>query len=165
MAYFMLAGYTDDIETKYKSVMHAKREIPVSCCPSGIENILYASGEFGDDIAVEERARFNDLLERLDERAESYEIKRPQRKVRQKSKFSKKLKLGIHDGEWCRVDTEGKFWVGNRQYIIDEQEIQYQPIPTEYGDYYAMDRILAANGKFYDMNYDEVSVRVIGGTF
>ena len=156
VAYFLMSGNMDGIETNYKSVMHAKREIPASSCTSEIENMLYASGGYGEEIAVEERARFNDMLDRLDERAEGYEIKKVPR-PKQESRFSKRLKLGIHGGEWCRVDTDGKFWFDGHQYIIDEQEVQYQPLPTEYGDYYAMDRILAANGCFYDMNYDIVN--------
>jgi hypothetical protein len=161
VAYYMMSGNMDGIETNYKSIMHAKREIPASSCTSEIENLLFATGEFGDEIAVEERARFTDMLHRLDERAEAYEIKKPQ-KQRQESRFSKRTKLGIRNGEWCRVDTDGKFWFDGHQYIIDEQEIQYQPLPTEYGDYYAMDRILAANGCFYDMNYDIVNCLPIG---
>ena len=66
VAYYMMSGNMDGIETNYKSIMHAKREIPASSCTSEIENLLFATGEFGDEIAVEERARFNDMLHRLD---------------------------------------------------------------------------------------------------
>ena len=63
------------------------------------------------------------------------------------------------------VDTEGKFRVGDDFYMIDENEIQYQPIETEYGDLYDMDKVLVSGGKFYDMNFDEVRVYQIGGIF
>ena len=61
------------------------------------------------------------------------------------------------------MDTDGYFWVGNNRYVISGNAVQYQPVHTEYGDYYAMDRILASGGKFYDMNYDEVEVLQAGG--
>lgn len=159
LAYFLLIGYTDGIETYYKKIMHAKREIPASNCPSEIDNLLYASGSY-DSIREEEDSAFEYMLEQLDRKAAPYEFKKVEREKKQ-SRFAKKLKKGIHDGKWYRVDTEGKFWADNKHYIIEDQEVQYQPIQTEYGDYYAMDRILVANGQFYDMNYDEVKVQVI----
>ena len=165
LAYLLMIGFTNGIETKYKEVMHAKREIPASNCTSDIDNLLYATGEYVDAAREEELSVFASMLDELDERAALYEVRKdrkpPQKKV--KSRFSKRIKQGISGGEWCRVDTEGKFWFGNDQYIIDDQEVQYQPVSTEYGDYYAMDRILAANGNFYDMNYDKVKVQRIGG--
>ena len=162
LAYFILLGHTDGIETSYRRAMHAKREVPVSSCTSDIDNLLYASGVLTDNAHQDELAGFMNLLEKLDEQAMLYETKKVPRK-RIRSRFSKKLKKGITGGKWCRVDTEGKFWVGNNQYKIEDNEAQYQPVQTEYGDYYAMDKILAANGKFYDMNYDEVRVVPVGG--
>lgn len=141
--------------------MHAKREIPVSSCPSDIEILLY-SGKPQNGWTEEETETFRRMLDNLDMKAAPYEVNKPERK-KERSKFYKKMKRGIRGGEWVRVDTDGKFWVGNNQYIISDQEVQYQPISTEYGDYYAMDKVLAADGKFYDMNYDEIEVYAIGG--
>lgn len=151
-----MIGNTNNIETRYKEIMHAKREIPESNCPSEIDNLMYASGALSDNHSKEEWLSFNTMVERLDERAERLESKKKRKRV--KSLFSKKLKKKIRDGTWVRVDTDGKFWVGDSQYIIADNEVQYQPVATDYGDYYAMDKILVANGKFYDMNYDEVEV-------
>ena len=162
LAYYFLLGNTGGIETNYQSVMTAKREIPVSSCPSSIDNIFYGSTAYSGDAMQEENTVFRNMLEKLDEQASVYEVKKPQGK-RVKSKLHKILRLGIKNGEWIRVDTEGKFWIGDNQYIISDQEIQYQPVSTDYGDYYAMDKILYADGKFYDMNYDEVEVHAIGG--
>ena len=162
LAYYWMLGNMDGIETNYRGVMHAKREIPVTSCPTSVDNLFYASGGLKDIHAAEEDAAFRVMLDMLDERAAQYEQKKTAHK-RRKSLFSKKRKLGIHGGEWYRVDTEGKFWIGKNQYLIDDQEIQYQPVPTVYGDYYAMDKILYVDGKFYDMNYDEVKVYQCGG--
>ena len=161
LAYLLMLGNMDGIETNYRAVMNAKREIPESNCPSNIDNIFYASGSAGENQAIEENAAFKEMVDRLDERAAQYEQKKEPPQKKQKSLFAKKLKKKIHDGVWYRVDTEGKFRIGNDEYIIDDQEIQYQPVPTDYGDYFAMDKILYAGGQFYDMNYDEVRVLLI----
>lgn len=157
LAYFLLLGHTEGIETAYKRVIHAKREIPVSSCPGEIGNLLYATGASADMYNVEERAAFNEMLDTLDAKAAPYEIKRAALK-RTPSKFIKKLKSGIRGGTWYRVDTDGRFTVDGDCFVIGDQEVQYQPVATEYGDYYAMDRILYSGGRFYDMNYDEVVV-------
>ena len=162
LAYYMLLGHTEGIETDYRRVMHAKREIPVSSCPSNIENLMYASGGGSDIIDRDEVERFNLMLERLDSRAQKYDTPRKP-KVKIESGQHKRRRLGIQGGEWCRVDTENKFWFGNEQYVICDNEAQYAPVSTEYGDYYAMDKILASGGKFYDMNYNEVQVMKCGG--
>ena len=164
LAYILMLGNTNGIETNYKRVMHTKREVPVSSCPSAIDNLFYGSGSIGASYEAEEISAFKDMLDRLDAKASAYEAKKVSRK-KEPSKFHKKLKMGIAGGTWYRVDTEGKFWVGNDHYLIDDQAVQYQAIQTEYGDYYAMDKILFADGKFYDMNYDEVTVYHIGGIF
>ena len=161
LAYFFMIGNMQGIETDYKRVMHTKREIPVSNCPSFIENMLYSTGGATDSIDQEERASFMVMTEWLDERAEKYEAQKPQRK-RQESKFQKRKRLGIRDGVWCRVDTDGLFEYNGRKYEIDKDEIQYQPVETEIGLLYDMDRILVSGTdtvEFYDMNYDKVKVR------
>ena len=147
----------EGIETEYKKLMHAKREIPESSCPKIIENLLYASGSTSDGVAVEEQAAFRAMIEKLDDRAKLYSAK-SERASKRESLFHKRNRLGIHGGEWCRVDTDGVFEYAGRMYKIEENEIQYQPIETDYGDLYDMDRILAFDGKFFDMNYDEVRV-------
>ena len=144
-------------ETHEKRVMHAKREIPVSSCPSEIDNILYGSGSTGGSYEEEEAAAFRDMLDRLDAKASAYEAKKVSRK-KEPSKFHKKLKMGIAGGTWYRVDTEGRFRIGEACYVIADNAAQYQPVNTEYGDYYAMDKVLYSGGKFYDMNYDDVEV-------
>ena len=158
IAYFMLYGHMDGIETNYRRIMHAKREIPMSSCPAYVENVAYGTSISSSDlINDDEEFRFQLVLEKLDKDAEKY-IPEIKKKKRTKSKFRKKTKLGISGGEWYSVDTDGKFVFDGQQYIIDDQAAQYAPVETEYGAYYAMDKILASGGKFYDMNYDEVKV-------
>ena len=161
LAYLFMIGETQGIETDYKKVMHAKREIPASNCPSFVENMFYASGGITSQSDQEECAVFEAMTERLDAQAEKYETQKPQRK-RQESKFQKHERLGIRGGEWCRVDTEGVFEFNGRKYEIDKGATQYQPVETDVGLLYDMDRILASGTDtvdFYDMNYDKVKVR------
>ena len=159
LAYYFLMGEMSGIETDYKKVMHAKREIPASSCPSFIENMLYSTGAATSQADKEERISFKVMTDELDTRAEKYEAQKVTRK-RQESLFQKHNRLGIHGGEWCRVDTDGVFEHNGRKYEIDEGETQYQPIETDIGLLYDMDRILVTDtGEFYDMKYDLVKVK------
>lgn len=161
LGYYILLGNTKGIETEYRRVMHAKREIPVSSCPSWIENAVYSTGGGTDAIDQDEQEHFKIMLERLDLKANQY-ISKGKRFEKKESGQQKRTRLGIHGGEWLTVNTDNVFRFGDEVYVIDDQEVQYAPISTEYGDYYAMDRVLASSGKFYDMNYDEVKVQKIG---
>ena len=159
-----MIGNMRGIETDYKKVMHAKREIPMSNCPSFVENMLYASGSATDMIDREERESFVVMTERLDENAVKYESPKTKKKWPE-SKFHKRRRLGISGGEWCRVDVDGVFVFGGHIYKIDPSVPQYQPIETDEGLLYDMDRILAGTnytGEFFDMNYDSVPVQQIG---
>lgn len=160
IGYFLLAGFRDGIETDYKRIMHAKREIPESSCPSFVHNLMYGSGTVSAGLMREEMDQFRAMTDVLDAAAEKYDAPR---QPKQESMFQKRNRLGIHGGTWCRVDTAGQFRIGDEVYKISDQAIPYQPIQTEYGEYYPMDRILACDGKFYDMNLDEVEVYPVGG--
>lgn len=155
-----MAGNRSGIETDYRRIMHAKREVPESSCPSFVRNLMYGTGSVSPGVAKEEMMQFSVITEALDAAAERYETRKP---ANTETKLQKKIRLGISGGEWRRVDTDGYFTVGNKTYRVSDQVVQYQPIETEYGDYYPMDRILASGGKFYDMNLDEVEVFQAGG--
>lgn len=162
LAYFYLLGHTNGIETEYKKAIHDKMEIPVSSCPTFVDNLMYASGTTTTATEQEERSSFKILVERLDEKASMYEQPKVV-KNKHESKYQKMCRLGIKGGEWYTVDTDGCFWIGKNKYRISPSAEQYQPKKTEYGDLYDMDRILASGGKFYDMNVDEVEVFQFGG--
>ncbi len=160
IAYCLLIGNTKGIETDYKKVMHARREVPISNCPAFVENMVYATGGTTDAIDREECAGFKVMVDELDAKADKYE-KQKVRKAPTESMYHKRNRIGIHGGEWCRVDTDGVFEHNGIRYRIDPDEVQYQPVETEFGDLYDMDRILATDdtpNKFYDMLYNEVKV-------
>lgn len=160
LAYCWMIGNTQGIETDYKRVMHQKREIPASSCPSFIDNMLYASGGATEAIDREECESFLSALQELDEQAKKYASPRENR-VKRESLYHKHNRLGIRGGEWCRVDTDGVFECRGRRYRIPPDQYQYQPVNTEYGELYDMDRILVVDDphhRFYDMEYNEVKV-------
>lgn len=154
-AYFLMVGQTDGIETDYKKIMRDKREIPASSCPSFVENVLYASGCLSGDSVKEEQTQFDTMADALDAKAEKYE-KPKQQKERIESKFHKKTRVGIRGGTWCRVDTDNNFVYNNEYYHIDENVSAYAPVETEFGLLYDMDRVLVSDGRFFDMNFDEI---------
>ena len=160
LAYCLLFGNTKGIETEYKKVMHAKREIPVSNCPSFVENMLYASGSATAQIDRDEHDAFRVMTDELDWKAERYEMQKPKRE-RIESRFHKHNRLGIHGGEWCRVDTDGVFEYNGFKFMIDPFAVQFQPVETAFGELYDMDKILVVGEPpaFYDMDYNEVKVR------
>ena len=160
LAYFYMVGCTSGIETDYKQVMHAKREIPASNCPSFVENIFYSSGGTTDAIDEDERSSFQVMTDVLDEKARKYESPKQQRKWPE-SRFHKRMRLGIHDGEWCRVDTNGEFEHNGCRFKVDVSAEQYKPVETDLGMLYDMDRILVADDGFYDMNYDNVIAHIV----
>ncbi len=163
VAYCLLIGNTSGIETDYKKVMHARREIPVSNCPAFVENMLYATGGTTNAIDQEECAGFRVMVDELDASAEKYEKQKVRREPAE-SRYHKHNRLNIHGGEWCFVDTDGVFEYRGDRYRIDPYAVQYQPIATEFGDLYDMDRILVTGDppyKFYDMAYNEVTVKKI----
>ena len=155
LAYYLLLGTTDGIETDYRRIMHAKREIPASSCPESIDNLFYASGGAGDHGDEDDLLHFQVMLDKLDERAKPYEAPKVKKNFPE-SLQHKRNRLGIHGGEWCRVDTEGRFRANGTQYVVGDQEVQYAPEATDYGNYYMMDKVLVCDGKFYDMNLDEI---------
>ena len=160
LAYCLLIGNTKNIETDYKKIMHAKREIPVSSCPSYVENAMYAAGGTTEYVDSEERAGFDIMIRELDDKAEKYELAKT-RHEHVESKFHKRNRLKINGGEWCRVDTDGVFSYRDHKFQIDASAVQYQPVDTEFGQLYDMDRILAVGEppEFYDMDYNIVKVR------
>lgn len=163
VAYCLLLGYTDGIETEYKKAMHSRREIPASNCPTFIENMIYATGGTTDAIDRDECVGFQVMLDELDERTERH-VAPNIKKEHAESRFHKRNRLGIRGGEWCNVDTDGVFEYRGRKYRIDPDEEQYQPKATEFGDQYDMDRILVVDvsaNRFYDMAFNEVRVNEI----
>ena len=162
IAYFLLLGQTDGIVTGYKDLMNGKREIPVSSCPSYVENMLYASGASADEVSDEENRTFKMMCDELDERAAK--ITQPKKKkparTRQYQKYWS-IRYANHGAEikFANVDTDGYFVVNNKRYRVTSEA--YAPKQTKYGELYDMDRIISCGERFYDMSLNPTTVEEV----
>ena len=167
MGYFLILGDTEGIETDYKKVMRGSREIPMSSCPSYIEDAVYCSG--GTIKKSEDVNGFQQVLENVDAKAEKLNgyYKTPPRKTQKakhertrSDKFMAAAKaLGLHRNAFthARVDTDGAFTYDGQDFKVCAP--QYQAQRTSEGeDFYIMDRIICVDGiHFYDMSMNDVS--------
>ena len=167
LGYFLILGDTEGIETDYKKVVRGSREIPMSSCPSSIEDAVYCSGSTIKK--SEDAIGFQGVLDAVDAKAEKVSgyYKKPlrqtqkQKRVRTRSeKFLEAMKTtGAHRNDFTHasVDTDGAFTFHGRDYLVSAP--QYRPQRTTDGeDFYEMDRIVCVDGiHFYDMSMNEIS--------
>ena len=167
LGYFLFLGAMEGIETDYKKVVRGSRELPMSSCPSYIENTMYG---IGSTIKKQEDAdAFTRVLDTVDAKADklaSYYKRTAPQKVKAKvsetryDRFQKILReLGVSKAAFshARVDTEGRFTYSGHSYCVTAR--QYSPELTSAGEeYFAMDRIVCVDGiHFYDMEMRDVS--------
>lgn len=169
LAYFLMLGNTGGIVTDYKRVADGKREIPISSCPSYVEDLVYGTGSTLLLVNDDEDAAFQTTLERLDEKAKKYCPKVSRNKTVKKTydtKYDKikMIKSLIGDAEFFypTVDTCNEFALLGRIYRIDECVSEYGGKPIGDDDIlYDMDKVICAvcpDGKIYyfDMNMNEI---------
>lgn len=168
LGYFLMMGSTDGIVTDYKQMMNGKREIPVSSCPSFIEDAVY-SGVHGSSSEIVRKAEnecFRGMMEKADDKAAKRYKRLPSRKVRRKTRFDRSEKLrrdmGIKELVPAVVDTENTFRHNGCTYRIDgEKWKKYDPKETKSGMLYDMDKVycaVRADGKnlFFDGELEQI---------
>lgn len=151
--------------TDYKEMANGKREIPMSSCPSYIEDQLYSSASVpGTDQRRDENEVFHEMMRDIDER--TAKIKKPAPKRRKalptvydkiqliRERFGRDIKF-VH----VPVDTEGVFLYGGETWRVNEP--QYQATSSKDGEQvYGMDTVICASGLlglyFFDMNYEQI---------
>lgn len=170
LGYFLIMG-ADDIVTDYKQLMNGKREIPVSSCPSFIEDRVYGNVHVNsNDLAQKtESETFEQIMENADYKAgKRY---KPQsvkpRKKRAITQFEKVRRIckeyGVSELLSAVVDTANEFTVKDGRYRINTEACpQYLPKETKSGILYDMDRIYYAvdeNGQmlFFDGELEKIS--------
>ena len=167
LVYFLILGDTEGIETDYKKVVRGSRELPMSSCPSYIEDSVYGAGI--TTTRAEDDNRFEATVESVDaklDKLSSYYKKPPAKKpkahkgqTRCQRFLSAMGRLNVDRSAFTHVvvDTDGVFTYGGDTYVVRAQ--QYQAIATEDGeDCFVMDRIVCVDGvHFYDMSMNEVS--------
>lgn len=170
LAYFLMLGNTGGIVTDYKRVADGKREIPISSCPSYVEDLVYGTGSTLLPANDDEDAVFQATLERLDEKAKRY---CPSRKSKVKknahtnTRYDKIRRIKSLIGEnaeffYPTVNTLNEFTLNGEVYRIDDRVSSYSGKPVGKDDIiYDMDKIICAvcpDGKVYyfDMNMDVI---------
>ena len=161
MAYFLMMGGTKDIVTDYKDIMNGKREIPISSCPSSIEDLVYSSNASGVAQDVDENSRFQLMVDRLDERGPK--LKKKKIKTKKKTRFDKinelKERYGPCGFSFATVLTDNTFSFGGNRYQINSD--QYNAKQTDVGELYDMDKIICVTTEegqtmFFDMDIEKV---------
>lgn len=171
-AWFLLRGDSEDTVTPYKESMNGKREIPISSCPISMQDLFYGNGQTirGDD--GNEYNSFQEMLERLDEKAKPHEPKKKpaRKKTYPPTRFQRieqiKREVGPCEFIHCRVDTENAFELLGKRYQIDASVEAYRPRQTKEGLLYDMDQVIAIVGggeiiRFYDQGLTEIPLDAI----
>ena len=157
LADFLLRGNADDIVTDYKRKANRSREVPMSSCPSYMQNIVDSSViATGDAQATEETRLFRGMMEEIMPPPEEKKT----RKQRKPDRFDRVRSVGAKSFERCIVNTDGDFQFNGETYHVTDS--RYDGVPSRLGDFYAMDRIIVATMpdgslKFFDMNFHKVS--------
>lgn len=151
LGYFLIMGGTDDIVTDYKQLMNGKREIPVSSCPSFIEDTVYGGIHVNsNDLSKKAEGEcFRGIMEKADYKVSKRYKTMPSRKPKRKTRFDRSEKLrregGVKELIPAVVDTENVFHLGGATYCIDGEKCEkYSPKETKSGVLYDMDRVYCA---------------------
>ena len=145
--------------TDYKEIMNGKREIPISSCPSQIEDMVYGTGVALHPHSEDEEAAFKRMA------AEPVIKKRSKTHMTSEKelKFKQIRKDCGHDVSltYCTVDTDNCFTFAGVTYAIDESVEAYAPKHTPLGLLYDMDKIVCAKSRdgkvrFYTQKYDPI---------
>ncbi len=168
LGYFLIMGSADDIVTDYKQIMNGKREIPVSSCPSFVEDTVYSGVHVNrnDMLMKAEDDCFRGMMEYADNKAEKRYGVKPRKKKTSRTKLDRSMSIrrdnGVKELISAVVDTENAFsFLGNRYRIIPEQYDKYSPKKTKAGELYDMDTVycaVAASGavQFYDAELERI---------
>lgn len=177
LGYFLIMG-ADDIVTDYKQLMNGKREIPVSSCPSFIEDRVYGNIHVNSNELAQktESVTFEQMMENADYKAgKRYKAQTVKpRKKRTVTRFEKAREIckeyGVSELSSAVVDTDNEFVVQGKKYRIDTEACpQYLPKETKSDILYDMDRIYYAkdrNGQilFFDGELEKISSSAVTET-
>lgn len=169
LAYYLLLGNTDGIVTDYKDMMNGKREIPVSSCPTSIENLVYSSSSMGrSDGGNDELNEFLANLDDLPKPKRTYKKKetRYDRVENAKKEYGDSADLGplFHRSI---VDTENHFVFHDHTYVIDTRLAPQYDCNDEGA--YGMDSIWIAYScgddvnhlGFYDQDFQKINSEAV----
>lgn len=159
LAYFLMLGNTGGIVTDYKRIADGKREIPISSCPSYVDDLLYGTGMTLASQNEHEES-FRSALDNKDD------FVTKTRKSKQKSSNTRYEKIrriesfiGKSEYFYPIVNTDNEFVFQGKRYRIDNRVAGYNGKNVGSDTLYDMDKIVCAispDGKryFFDMNMD-----------
>ena len=145
--------------TNYKEMMNGKREIPISSCPSHIEDLVYGTGPVLHSPGEETTVAFEQSTEQVPsvkkgKKAVESEKARNLKDLKRKCGFDAAI-------SYCTVDTENCFNYRGNKYRIADNVSAYAPKETPLGKLYDMDKIVCAKTKdgvlfFFTADYDQI---------
>lgn len=145
--------------TNYKEMMNGKREIPISSCPSYVEDLVYGTGPILHSSSEEENT--------IPEIIPSNDVPAKKGKKTVLSERTEKLNAIRKDCgydahfSYVTVYTDNTFVYDGAKYQISDSVEDYAPKVTTLGTLYDMDKIVCVKCKdgrvhFYTAKYDAV---------
>lgn len=160
LAYYLLIG-SEDVVTDYKELMNGKREIPMSSCPSQINDIVYGAGAAlhpqGDDELMIHDFTDNEIPHKKKKPKKQEGSQRSDNLKTLREEFGQNAKFA-----YCRVDTANVFEFGGKGWQISEDVEAYQPKHTPLGDLYDMDTIIVIHLGDFILGFCDSDYRRIG---
>ena len=155
LGYFLLIGNAGDVVTDYKSAMNNKREIPMSSCPTDVENLFYG---LSSPPGLKQSRTENEVFESISETKAAPRTSK-HRETRFDRWMAKEKENRFRRLTRCVVGTDNRFSYDGREFWIDVTEV-HEYAPSEHGAY-GMDYIICgedASGElhFFDQNFFEI---------
>ena len=163
LAYFLMLGESRGIVTDYKQVRNGDREIPLSSCPPGYEDLVYGGGATGVSREEEETLR----------RAYGHDRKPNKKPCKTPERYARIARLRreyeIREWHYPRVDTNGVFQVLGETHRVRESATQYAGKETKEGTLYDMDKVIClelmdGGLRFFDMRLEPIDIDGFSGT-
>ena len=155
-----------DTLTSYKEMIIGSREINLSDCPEAITELAESGALALSLLSADDKLRFELLKDRLHPRNKETVKEKPRHSTRFDRLEAIRRRYPGCKMEICRVDVDGFFSFGGRNYQVDSTRGKYAPHKTRYGDQYDMDRIIGiqctdGTAKFADQDGYEMDDEMI----
>lgn len=158
-----------DTLTSYKEMIIGSREINLSDCPEAITELAESGALALSLLSADDKLRLELLKDRLHARNKETVKEKPRQSTRFDRLEAIRRRYPGCKMEICRVDVDGFFSFGGRNYQVDSTRGKYAPHKTRYGDQYDMDRIIGiqctdgtvkfADQDGYEMDHEMIEVQ------
>lgn len=146
------------LESRYKSISHKVREIPMTECPDSISDYMYSDRQSPMD---SNDSRFDVLCDELDDLLDYHKAEKPTKKRRTETKFNRIEKIIKQypnaERAWCNVDSNNNFVFLGKEYHVPENIAGYERDPDRTD---LMDRVYVVSYEgdlmFFDQNVFQI---------